>query len=239
MFALALPAGEINGVSEHQRSVPADTIDKIIIRVNGLTRAFGSLRISVMIQYHGIKLAFFSGNGIKTQLTPAQINFKKAHFDSFPGLQRPASMHYNLNMPTYDFTCLNCRKRFDVFISYKDYGSKPVTCSHCGSDNVRRKINRVRVLKGNEAHAEALADPSKLAGVEDDPRAMAKMFRELGKASGEEMPPQFDELVDRLDSGQSPEEIESSMEDWGGGMGTESFGGHDHDHAGHVHSDDE
>ena len=120
-------------------------------------------------------------------------------------------------MPTYDYICLNCRKRFDVFMSYKEYGVKTVFCSHCQSAEVKRRPPRVRMLHSDEARLSAMADPSKLAGLEDDPRAMGKMFREMGGSLGEEMPPQFDEIVDRLEAGQSAEEIESAMPDWTGG----------------------
>ena len=65
-------------------------------------------------------------------------------------------------MPTYDYICLDCRKRFDVFLSYKDYGVAPVACSHCNSANVRRRVPRVRVLKSEEQRLSALADPSAL-----------------------------------------------------------------------------
>ncbi len=130
-------------------------------------------------------------------------------------------------MPTYDYTCLDCRKRFDVFLSYKDYGTLPVSCPHCGSGNVRRRVNRIRVLRGSDSALEDFSDPSALEGLEDDPRAMARMFRKMGSSMGEEMPPQFNEIVDRLDAGQSPEEISQSIEDWGGPPG----GGDDvHDH---------
>jgi len=33
---------------------------------------------------------------------------------------------------------------------------------------------------------------------------------------GEELPPEFNEVVDRLESGQSPDEIESAIPDLGG-----------------------
>ncbi|GAB4485713.1 MAG: hypothetical protein OHK0031_09810 [Anaerolineales bacterium] len=119
-------------------------------------------------------------------------------------------------MPTYDYLCLDCRRRFEQVLSYAEYGARPVTCSHCGSAKVRRRPPRVRLLRGEEAALESLANPEKLNGLEDDPRAMAKMFREMGKAGGEELPPQFDEIVDRLDAGQSPEQIESALPDLGG-----------------------
>ena len=60
-------------------------------------------------------------------------------------------------------------------------------------------------------------DFSGFEGLEDDPKAMGQMMRKMGKEMGEEMPPEFDEVVDRLESGQSPEDIESVMPDLGGG----------------------
>lgn len=56
-------------------------------------------------------------------------------------------------------------------------------------------------------------------GMEDDPKAMGHMMRKMGKEMGEELPPEFNEVVDRLESGQSPEEIESALPDLGSEMG--------------------
>jgi hypothetical protein len=41
----------------------------------------------------------------------------------------------------------------------------------------------------------------------------------MGSEVGEDMPPEFDEVIDRLESGQSPEDIEASMPDLGDGLG--------------------
>jgi len=118
-------------------------------------------------------------------------------------------------MPTYDYTCLDCRKRFDVFLSYKEYGVKPVACSHCGSANARRRVPRVRVLKTDEQRLSAMADPSKLGMIDDDPVALGRAMRQMGSEIGEDLPPQFDEVVGRLEAGQSPEDIESALPDLG------------------------
>jgi len=59
-------------------------------------------------------------------------------------------------------------------------------------------------------------DFSGFEGLEDDPKAMGQMMRKMGKEMGEEMPPEFDEVVDRLESGQSPEDIEKAIPDLGG-----------------------
>ena len=128
-------------------------------------------------------------------------------------------------MPTYDYTCLNCRKRFDVFLTYQEYGVKPVACTHFGSDNIRRRAPRVRILKSDEARMAQIADPAMLANIDENPQALGRMMRELGGEMGEELPPQFDEVVDRLESGQSPEEISSAIPDLDDGSA-----GHDHNH---------
>ena len=120
-------------------------------------------------------------------------------------------------MPTYDFICNNCNQRFDVFLTYSEYGKKTVICAHCGSKDVRRRMTRVRVAKSEESRVESMADDFPgFEGLEDDPKAMGQMMRKMGKEMGEDMPPEFDEVVDRLESGQSPEDIEKSIPDLGG-----------------------
>jgi hypothetical protein len=50
-------------------------------------------------------------------------------------------------------------------------------------------------------------------------------MRKMGRELGEEMPPEFDEVVDRLEKGQSPEEIEKEIPDLGeGGMDDADMG---------------
>ena len=128
-------------------------------------------------------------------------------------------------MPVYDYICLDCTRRFDVFLTYAEYGTRPISCPNCKSRNVRRRLARVRVAKSDESRAESLAsdfsDPSALAGLEDDPQAMGRMMRKMGKEMGEEMPPEFNEVVDRLEKGQSPEDIEKDLPDIGGDLGEE------------------
>jgi putative FmdB family regulatory protein len=120
-------------------------------------------------------------------------------------------------MPSYDFICNNCHQRFDVFLSYSDYGKKAVTCAHCGSKDIRRRMTKVRIAKSEESRMDSMADGfSGFEGLEDDPKAMGQMMRKMGKEMGEEMPPEFDEVVDRLESGQSPEDIEKAIPDLGG-----------------------
>ncbi len=120
-------------------------------------------------------------------------------------------------MPTYDFICNHCNQRFDVFMTFAEYGKKTVSCAHCGSQDVRRRMTKVRIAKSEESRMDSMADEfSGIEGLENAPQAMGKMMRKMGKEMGEDVPPEFDEVVDRLEAGQSPEDIESSMPDLGG-----------------------
>ncbi len=58
-------------------------------------------------------------------------------------------------------------------------------------------------------------DFSGFEGLENDPKAMGQMMRKMGKEMGEELPPEFDEVVDRLEAGQNPEDIEKAIPDLG------------------------
>jgi putative FmdB family regulatory protein len=118
-------------------------------------------------------------------------------------------------MPNYEYRCLSCRRRFEVFMAYSDYGTRPVVCPHCKSENVQRRIGRVRVARSGESRLENMADPSSLEGLEDNPRELGRMMREMSHEAGEEMGPEFDEVVGRLERGQSPEQIEKDLPDMG------------------------
>ncbi|HNT53548.1 MAG TPA: zinc ribbon domain-containing protein [Anaerolineaceae bacterium] len=122
-------------------------------------------------------------------------------------------------MPTYEYRCLDCRKRFSVFLTYADYGIKPVACRHCGSLHVERRIGRIRVAHSDESRLEGMADPSQLEGLDEDPRALGRMMRQMKSSVGEDMGPVFDEVVDRLEAGQSPEDIDSAIPDLGSDLG--------------------
>ena len=112
-------------------------------------------------------------------------------------------------MPNYDYVCRNCQQRFDVFMTFSEYGKKTVTCAHCNSKNVRRRMTKVRIAKSEDSRMDSIA--SGLEGLNDDPKEMGRMMRKMGKEMGEAMPPEFDEVVGRLEKGQSPEEVEKAV----------------------------
>ena len=117
-------------------------------------------------------------------------------------------------MPTYEFRCRQCDKGSRITYTYAEYDSATPTCLHCASEDVYRLISRVAMAKSEESRLESLADESVMSGLDgDDPRAVGKFMRKMGQESGEEMGDEFNEMVDRLEKGQSLEEVEKAIPD--------------------------
>jgi putative FmdB family regulatory protein len=123
-------------------------------------------------------------------------------------------------MPLYDYRCLSCQQKVTLRLSYAEYDTARPTCPACGSDRLQRAIGRVRVARSEESRMDTMADPSNFGGLdENDPKSMARFMRKMGSEMGEELGPEFGEVVDRLESGESPDSIEQSMPDLGAGAG--------------------
>ena len=125
-------------------------------------------------------------------------------------------------MPIYEYLCPACHNRVSLQMTYAEYGIKPAICPVCGGKNLKRLIGRVRVAKSEEQRLEAASDSSFLGGVdENDPKSVARAMKKMGNEMGEDLPPEFDEITSRLESGESPESIEKSMPELAGDAGGE------------------
>ena len=111
-------------------------------------------------------------------------------------------------MPIYEYFCQACQKRVTVQMSYADYGVKKTVCPECGSQQLKRLIGRIRVAKSEDQRLESMSDPSFLSGVdENDPKSVARAMKKMGQEMGEDLPPEFNEITERLETGESPEAI--------------------------------
>ena len=130
-------------------------------------------------------------------------------------------------MPIYEYGCYDCRKRVNVFFrSFSEVETKEAACPRCGGTNIKRLISKVAVLRSEESRLESLADPSSMAGLdENDPKSIARWMRKMGNEVGEDMGSEFNEVVDRLEAGEDPESIEKSMPDLGGGGASDDWFG--------------
>lgn len=115
-------------------------------------------------------------------------------------------------MPKYNYLCLNCRQRSRLFFSYADYGQKPAICPHCRSQEMKRLIGRIALGKSEESRQDSFMNDPDLAQLdENDPKSLGTFMRKMSSEMGEDLGDEFNEVVDRLEKGESPEKIEESM----------------------------
>jgi putative FmdB family regulatory protein len=128
-------------------------------------------------------------------------------------------------MPIYEYGCYDCRKRVNVFFrSFSEAETKTAACPRCGGANLKRLISRVAVLRSEESRLERMADPSNLAGLdENDPKSIARWMRQMSSEMGEDLGGEFNEVIDRLEAGEDPESIEQSMPELGDGAANDDW----------------
>ena len=108
-------------------------------------------------------------------------------------------------MPIYEYRCNQCRKKVSI-LTLRISEKVDERCEHCGSTNLTRLLSRFTTARSEESRLDSLADPSNLAGLdENDPRSMARWMRKMGKEMGEEFGGEdFDAMVDEMESGKMP-----------------------------------
>jgi putative FmdB family regulatory protein len=123
-------------------------------------------------------------------------------------------------MPIYEYRCHNCQRRVSIWWrTFSEAETGRAHCPRCGGEDLSRLVSRVRIVRSEESRLEDLADPSSFGDLdENDPRSIARFMRKMSDEVGEDMGSEFEEVVDRLESGESPEDIENSMPDLGAGM---------------------
>jgi putative FmdB family regulatory protein len=132
-------------------------------------------------------------------------------------------------MPIYEYICHDCKRRVSLlWRSFADAQEREAVCPRCGGKNLARLISRVAVLRSEESRLDNLADPGSLGDLdENDPKSLARFMRKMANETGEDLGPEFEEVVGRLEAGEDPESIEKSMPDLAGGggdLGGDDFG---------------
>ena len=119
-------------------------------------------------------------------------------------------------MPVYEYRCAACRRRqshyFQTFSSVTTPG-----CQYCGAppERMHKLVSRFAVMKSEESRLDDLSDPSMFGDVdENDPRSVARWARKLGEQLGEDLPDDYSEMVDQIESGDLGDE-EGATDDGG------------------------
>jgi putative FmdB family regulatory protein len=99
-------------------------------------------------------------------------------------------------MPIYEYRCRTCRKKTTALVLVRARAAE-VRCSSCGGADLDRLWSRFATVKSEDARLDALADPSALAGVdENDPRSVARFMKRMGQEMGEELGDDFEAALD-------------------------------------------
>jgi len=105
-------------------------------------------------------------------------------------------------MPVYEYRCNACKARVSLFVRSMN-AEVSGACDRCGSNDLRRLVSAFRVLRTpndvNNLNQKALLD-----GVDySDPHSMASFFRRMGDEFNDEPNEYMDEIIGRLDHGES------------------------------------
>jgi putative FmdB family regulatory protein len=117
-------------------------------------------------------------------------------------------------MPIYEYRCVDCQKKVSVFFrSFTAVDQGQARCPICHGTRLTKLVSKVRVIRGaSSAGSEDGFDDALLDDVnENDPRSLGRMMRRMADETGEDMGPEFGEVVSRLEKGEDPEAIEKSM----------------------------
>lgn len=109
-------------------------------------------------------------------------------------------------MPIYEYRCLDCGRK-SAFVTLSIKSSFTPKCKKCGSENLEKIVSRVAIFRSEESRLESLADPSKLAGLdENDPKSVARWMKKMGKEMGEDLGEDFDQVVEEaMEEGEKTE----------------------------------
>jgi putative FmdB family regulatory protein len=124
-------------------------------------------------------------------------------------------------MPIHEYRCQSCGKRTSIlFRTLSSVDHARVVCKFCGGKKLDRLVSRVRVMRGEGGESlgpEGDVDPSLLDGIdgldENDPRALGRFMRKMADETGEDLGPEFNEVIGRLEKGEDPDKIERAMGD--------------------------
>ena len=132
-------------------------------------------------------------------------------------------------MPIYEFYCGKCNTVYNFFSKSVNTSTVP-SCPKCKTVKLARQVSLFAAITGSgkeETDENPLKniDESKLEKAmmklaaeaekmkDDDPRAAAKLMRQLSETTGMKLGDGFQEALQRLEAGEDPDKIDEEMGD--------------------------
>jgi putative FmdB family regulatory protein len=115
-------------------------------------------------------------------------------------------------MPLYEYRCKNCRRKVSVLVKGFS-GAGDVTCNFCGGKDLTRLFSTFATVRTDQDVYGDILDDSALVNrmMHNDPTAMVEWSRRMGGTEGEKAP-EYQEMVERLERGESYESVMPEMQ---------------------------
>jgi putative FmdB family regulatory protein len=126
-------------------------------------------------------------------------------------------------MPLYEYRCTSCKKRVTL-LTLRASETVDEVCDRCGARTLERLMSRFAMGRSDEARMDALADPSKLSGLDEkDPGSVARWMKRMSREMGDEVGggSDIDQMADEMAAGGG---MEPGDDDGGGSDGGEDSG---------------
>ena len=111
-------------------------------------------------------------------------------------------------MPIYEYRCCRCG-RLNTILVQRASDDQGLECTECGSTELTRMMSTFRIGKGSSymrkgVYEDILTDNQLVKGLErGEPRALAEWNRRMGQEDVGKTSPEYEEMLGRLDAGES------------------------------------
>ena len=114
-------------------------------------------------------------------------------------------------MPVYEYRCDACQRKVSIYV--RDFSASP-RCPSCGGGGLARLFSTFAIRGGYKDIYEDILGDGRLVGglMQDDPRALAEWNRRMSREMEGQPAPEYEEMLDRLDHGEMPEEFMEGSE---------------------------
>ena len=103
-------------------------------------------------------------------------------------------------MPLYEYRCKDCRRRSTVLVRSIS-STTDASCQHCGSGSLTRLISKFSFRRSWGGSLDWTPDSGYPDDMDqDDPKQMAQWMRRMQHEMGEEVSPEFEQMMDEMES---------------------------------------